>query len=132
MESIGNHTEKDDLHDLIEIQTTPVDIIASWENLCTVYDTLRFVDDINDAMRLEEFKWIVKEMNKHLSRAKTKLMKCEDPESAKMSMINMMSQNGQMNLTSRREIAYQKLKQIWIMNMIQMVESLQMDTMEES
>lgn len=105
---------RDPLHDLVERETIHLDVVASWESLCDTYDALRFSDPITDTDRLEEFKWIIAEMNKFLSRMKTSMMRCKTPE----AMVEFLRQNqfptGKVTLEKRRALAFQKLRQRWI------------------
>lgn len=109
---------KSSLYDFIDAETTRIDIVASWENLCGTYDVLRFTDPITDTERLEEFKWIVHQMNMFLTRIRTKLLTCRDVE----AMIDLLSRSyvpaGKMELNERRALAYQKLKQQWLSSII--------------
>ena len=98
----------------IEDETRHIDVVASWENLCDTYDTLRFSDPLSDAERLEEFKWIVQQMNSFLTKMKTKLLSCKNME----IMIEMLRENynpaGKMELSARKTLVYQKLRQQWV------------------
>jgi hypothetical protein len=113
MESSVNPITKDALHDWVESETRALDVVASWETLCDVYHTLEFSDPLTDAMRMEEFKWIIGEMNKHLKRARNKLLNCTDPESMKETLAQMFTSN-QMDVTTRQQLTYHKLRQMWI------------------
>jgi hypothetical protein len=113
MESLVNPITKDALHDWVESETRALDVVASWETLCDVYHTLEFSDPLTDAMRMEEFKWIIGEMNKHLKRARNKLLNCTDPESMKETLAQMFTSN-QMDVTTRQQLTYHKLRQMWI------------------
>ena len=118
--------EKNFLHDWVEKETRAIDVVASWETLCDVYRTLEFNDPLSDAMRMEEFKWIVGEMNKHLSRARKKLLTCSDPMSMK-EVLNMMFTPTDAKVSNRMDLTYHKLRQMWISQMI-----AQLDTMIEA
>lgn len=114
---------KSDLHDWAEAQTRQLDVVASWETLCDVYDTLRFVDQINDTMRMEEFKWIIKEMNKHLTRARRQLLSCQDLESTRQVLTEMFSTTAGTGISDRKSLAYHKLRQSWVSQMIAQVDT---------
>lgn len=109
--------EKDALHDWVENETRALDVVASWETLCDVYRTLEFNDPLSDAMRMEEFKWIIGEMNKHLSRARSRLLTCTDPESMKEALSKMFTSE-QAKVLDRRSLTYHKLRQMWVSQMI--------------
>ena len=111
--------------DWIMDETRPLDIVASWETLCNVYHVLEFSDDISDTVKLEEFKWIIKEMNKHLTRARKKLLTCEEMDSLMEVLKLMYSPSGAITITSRKDIAYHKLRQKWIDQMIMKVSMIE-------
>lgn len=113
---------KTPLHDFIQDQTAPLDLVASWETLCDVYHTLEFSDPIGDTVRLEEFKWIIKEMNKFLTRMRNKLMSCVDKDAVKTVLEESFHPTGKIAVDSRKSLAYQKLRQKWI-SMILMIVS---------
>lgn len=116
----------DDIHDLIDIETRHIDVVASWENLYSAYDTLRFTDHLSDNERLDEFKWVVQQMNAFLTRIRTKLLICKDID----AMLETLSQNvvpkGKTELVERRALVYQKLKQQWIKSL-----AIRLNTMRE-
>lgn len=116
MES-SNAVERDVLHDWIEDETRALDVVASWETLCDVYHTLEFNDPLSDAMRMEEYKWIIAEMNKHLSRARRKLLNCADPESM-MEALSQMFTSTEAKVSNRMDLTYHKLRQMWVSGMI--------------
>lgn len=118
---------KDDLHDWIDAQTVHLDVVASWETLCMTYDELRFIDQIPDATRLDEFKWIIKEMNKFLSRMRTKLMNCKDADAVRKALQDSFTPMGQVNLSDRQSLCYQKLRQSWIRSMLKNLEMMMLD-----
>lgn len=118
---------KDALHDWVEDETRQLDLVASWESLCETYRALEFSDQLTDSVRMEEFKWIVKEMNKHLTRARRKLMTCKDAESTRDALAEMYSTATQ--VSSRQELAYHKLRQMWVGRMLATLGTV-METME--
>ena len=56
------------VRDWVEEETRHIDVVASWESLCDTYEALRFSDPMTDAERLDEFKWVVQQMNVFLSK----------------------------------------------------------------
>lgn len=114
----------------IEDETRHIDVVASWENLCDTYDTLRFSDPLSDAERLEEFKWIVQQMNSFLTKMKTKLLSCKNME----IMIEMLRENynpaGKMELSARKTLVYQKLRQQWVRTEIAKLQTMLMEEEE--
>lgn len=119
------------LNDWVNEQTRQIDTVASWEVLCDVYDTLRFSDPLSDTVRLEEFKWIVREMNKFLTRMRSKLMSCIDPESMILVLKQSFTPAGKVQIEGRRSLAYQKLRQRWISQMIAQLEQMTMKEEED-
>lgn len=113
----SNQIEKDALHDWVENECRALDVVASWETLCDVYRTLEFNDPLSDAMRMEEYKWIIGEMNNHLSRARKKLLNCTDPENMMEALTNMFVSNGA-KVSNRMDLTYHKLRQMWVSRMI--------------
>ena len=134
MDSSNVAIEKDVLHDWVENETRALDVVASWETLCDVYRTLEFNDPLSDAMRMEEFKWIIAEMNKHLKRARTKLLNCTDPETM-IEVLRAMFTSTEAKVSNRMDLTYHKLRQMWVSQMIAqlkaMMESMTMEQEEE-
>lgn len=106
--------DKSQLHDLVDEETTHVDVVASWENLCGVYEALKFTDAITDGERLEEFKWITQQMNSFLSKMRTKLMSCSTAEAMMSLLEKSYFPAGKVELPDRKALAFQVLKQRWI------------------
>lgn len=125
----SNTTVKDALHDWVEEETRALDVVASWETLCDVYRTLEFNDPLSDAMRMEEYKWIIAEMNKHLSRARKKLMPCSTPEAMMTALMSMF--NTETNVVNRMSLTYHKLRQMWVNRMLSQLNAF-MEKEEES
>ena len=118
MASSNTDIEKSALHDWVEAECAALDVVASWESLCDTYRILEFVDPISDAVKMEEFKWIIREMNKHLTRARKQLLNCKDPDSMEKTLRGMFTPTGTVSISSRRELAYHKLRQIWVSRML--------------
>ena len=108
-------SETDLIREWTERESRHIDLTASWEVLCDVYDQLRFTDTLMDSMRLEEFKWIVKEMNKFLTRTRNGLMKAKGIKGAVEYMGNQMYPTETTSVQNRQQLAYNKLRQRWIM-----------------
>ena len=121
--------QKDALHDWIVEETRALDVVASWETLCDVYRTLEFNDPLSDSMRMEEYKWIIGEMNKHLSRARKKLLTCKDPSSMKEVLEGMFTSTDAV-VSNRMNLTYHKLRQLWVTKMITRMDML-METIGE-
>ena len=127
----SNQIEKDALHDWVENECRALDVVASWETLCDVYRRLEFNDPLSDAMRMEEFKWIIGEMNNHLSRARKKLLNCTDPESMMDSLTNMFVSTGA-KVSNRMDLTYHKLRQMWVSRMIAQLTTMMETRREEA
>lgn len=102
------------IKDWIDEETRHIDVVASWESLCDTYDTLRFTDQLADAERLDEFKWIVQQMNSFLTKIRTRLLSCKDIEAMIEMLGTTMNPAGKMDLSTRRALVYQKLRQQWV------------------
>ena len=135
MESSNELIEKSVLHDWVESETHGLDVVASWESLCDTYRILEFADPISDGTRMEEYKWIIKEMNKHLTRARKQLLSCRDPEAMRETLEKMFIPSGTVSITNRADLAYHKLRQRWVAQMLAqldlMMESLMESKMED-
>lgn len=110
--------EKSSLNDWVDTETRHIDVVASWESMCSTYDALRFTDPLSDAVRLGEFKWIVHHMNAFLTKIRNKLMTCKDGDSMIEVLQASFTPTGKMELSERKALAYQKLKQQWVMSAI--------------
>lgn len=130
MDSSNLDIEKDALHDWIENECRALDVVASWETLCDVYRTLEFNDPLSDAIKMEEFKWIIAEMNKHLKRARNKLLTCKDPDSMRETLSKMFVSTGS-TVTNRMDLTYHKLRQMWVSRMIAQLDMMVETTKEE-
>ena len=118
-----------DIHDWIDEETRHIDVVASWETMCDTYEALRFTDPLSDEERLEEFKWVIQRMNVFLSKIRTKLLSCKNRD-AMMEVLGMsFVPAGKMDLTTRRALMYQKLKQQWIRSAMMRLQT--MTEMEE-
>lgn len=115
------------IRDWIDEETRHIDVVASWESLCDTYDALRFTDQLSDAERLEEYKWIVQQMNAFLSKIRTKLLSCKDME----AMIEMLGKSftptGKVELSTRRSLVYQKLRQQWVRTTAMKLQTMRME-----
>lgn len=127
-ESVGS------LREWVEDETRHIDVVASWESLNDTYDVLRLADPLSDSERLEEYKWIVQQMNSFLSKMRTRMLSCKDIE----AMIEMLSTSftptGKVDLSTRRSLVYQKLRQQWVrteMVRLQTMQTQQMETEEK-
>ena len=98
----------------IDEATQHIDVVASWESLNETYDSLRLTDQLSDAERLEEYKWIVQQMNSFLSKTRTKLLSCKDTNAMIEVLGNSMIPAGKVELSTRRALVYQKLRQQWM------------------
>jgi len=121
------------MRDWVDEETRHIDVVASWESLCDTYDALRFTDQLSDAERLEEYKWIVQQMNSFLTKIRTRLLSCKDPEAMVELLGTSFTPTGKMELSARRALVYQKLRQQWVRTEIARLQTMlaQMETEEE-
>ena len=117
---------KSPLGDWVDAETKHIDIVASWENMCLTYDALRFSDHLSDGERLEEFKWITHNMNAFLTKTRNKLLTCQDREAMVEVLRRSLYPSGKIELGDRKSLAYQKLRQQWIMSSL-----MKLDMMDE-
>lgn len=125
---------KDPLHDWVEIETRALDVVASWESLCDTYRALEFSDPLSDTVRLEEFKWIIKQMNQFLARQRKKLLSCRNSDAMMEALSTSFTPEGKVNIDQRKALAFQKLRQRWITSMMARLNQLtiELNEMEES
>ena len=121
------------MRDWVDEETRHIDVVASWESLCDTYDALRFTDQLSDAERLEEYKWIVQHMNSCLTKIRTKLLSCKDPEAMVELLGTSFTPTGKMELSARKALVYQKLRQQWVRTEIMRLQTMlaQTETEEE-
>ena len=105
------------VRDLVDEETRHIDVVASWESLCDTYDVLRFSDRLSDAERLDEYKWIVQQMNSFLTKIRTRLLSCKDADAMVTLLMEAMSPSGKTELGTRKALVYQKLRQQWLRTM---------------
>lgn len=101
----------------IDLETRHLDLVASWEILVGIYESMKFLDSLTDSMRMEEFRWIIKETNKFLTRAKTAMQECVkrmDAQGCLDWLIAQYNQRDSNNVSERKQLVYQKLKQDWM------------------
>lgn len=98
----------------VDEETRHIDLVASWENLCDTYDALKFTDRLSDADRLEEYKWIVQQMNSFMTKIRTKLLTCKDIDAMIILLGKSYTPAGKVDLSTRKALVYQKLRQRWI------------------
>lgn len=121
-ESVGN------IQEWVDRETRHIDVVASWESLCDTYDALRFTDQLSDAERLEEYRWIVQQMNSFLTKMRTKLLTCKDIEAMLDLMETSFTPAGKVELSTRKSLVYQKLRQQWLRTQttrLQMMQEMQ-------
>ena len=104
-------SEKDLLTAWVEDNCRHLDLIASWDELVYIYDQLHFLDEINDAIRLDEFKAIIIETNKFLTRMKTGLLSCADLSTALEFLKKQADTKDIGTIRTRAQIAYNRERQ---------------------
>lgn len=102
------------LADWAEEECRHLDLIASWEVLVNVYSVLEFTDVIDDERRLAEFKLVIGELNKFLTRMRNGLMKARSIDDAIQFLTNNANTADMNAVKTRPSVAYNKLKQRWI------------------
>lgn len=112
------------LREWIEEETRHIDVVASWENMNDTYDALRFTDPLSDVERLEEYKWIVQQMNSFLTKMRTKMLSCRDHEAMMEMLATNFTPTGKMELSARKALVYQKLRQQWVRTEIMRLQTM--------
>ncbi len=108
-----------------------LDLIASWETLLSVYETLGFQGPESDDMRLTEFKTIITEINKFLTRMKNGLARTTNINDA-IEFLSAHANTSDMNgVRTRPNIAYNKLKQRWVTQSVSVLMAYVVDDIEE-
>jgi hypothetical protein len=102
------------LADWADRECRHLDLIASWEILFSTYEALGFKDQITDEVRLTEFKTVIGELNKFLTRMRNGLMKTKDIDGAVAYLTQHANTADMNNVKGRASVAYNKLKQQWI------------------
>jgi hypothetical protein len=102
------------LADWAEEECRHLDLIASWEVLISAYSALGFTDVIDDERRLAEFKLVIGELNKFLTRMRNGLGKTKDVDAAVAFLAGNANLSDMNSVKNRPSIAYNKLKQRWI------------------
>ena len=82
---------------------------------------------------MEEYKWIVQQMNSFLTKIRTKLLSCKDPEAMVELLGTSFTPTGKMELSARKALVYQKLRQQWVRTEIMRLQTMlaQTETEEE-
>jgi hypothetical protein len=91
-----------------------LDLTASWETLLSVYEMLGFKGPDSDEERLTEYKLIVGELNKFLTRMRKGLASATDMDAAVMFLASHANTADMSAVNTRSAVAYNKLKQRWI------------------
>lgn len=119
------------LDEWIDRQTQQIDLIASWEVLISVYQEMGFTDRMDDTTRIAEFKGVIQEMNKFMTRTRKGLGSARDTEGAVDYLKTLVDTQG--SVASRQSLVYQKLRQRWVLSAIrELMESLEKEAEQES
>lgn len=102
------------IDEIILRDTEPVDMITSWTTLCDVYNQLAFIDQLTDEERIGEFKRVVKEVNRFLTRARSGMLSARTDTDVIDWLVEELKPKPQANYDHRYQIAFYKLKQEWI------------------
>ena len=114
-------SEKDLLTFWIEDNCRHLDLIASWDELVYIYEHMKFIDEINDSMRLDEFKSIIVETNRFLTRMKTGLLSCADLSSAIEYLKTQADTKDMGAIKTRPQVAYNRQRQQWVVQAIKVL-----------
>ena len=114
----------------VEHETRHLDLVASWETLCSVYDVLRFIDPISDKDRLIEFKWIITEINKFLTRVRNKTATMHSINAVVDFLKKNANSQPQVDIKTRESLALNKLRQQWVMQNIMHLIAIEQELIE--
>lgn len=117
-------SETEKLHNWAFANTQHRDLVASWEELLVVYDNLRFTDPVSDELRMIEFKDIIGEVNKFLTKTRKALLDVQSVDAALGYLQSVAFIKDSTQIKTRKALAYQKLKQQWIFSAIAFLESV--------
>lgn len=117
-------SDKELLEQWADKNTKHLDFVASWETLLSVYEGLQFKDNITDTDKMKEFKWIISETNKFLTRSAKGITSARDIESAIDYLGSQFNTKDTSTLMDRPRLAYNKLKQQWITQSISQLRSI--------
>lgn len=99
------------LHEWTEQKCAPVDLISSWTELVSVYKHLEFLDELSDEDRIKEFKHVVRETNRLLTRVRNAVTSAVSIDAAIDYLGSQFSPSRNSDVVSREDVAYQALKQ---------------------
>ena len=111
-------SESDLLAAWSENETRHLDLVASWEAMLSIYDQLGFQDTLTDSLRLTEYKWIITEINKFLTRTRTALHKTRTLQDAIDYLQSQLNTRDTNMIKERQQLAFQKLRQQWVLTSI--------------
>lgn len=116
------YSERDIIEEWTLYNTVHLDLIASWEELCYIYEILKFKDPIDDKRRADEFKWIIGQTNTFLTKVK-KVLLGDDKRNKGIFSIDdaieyLKTQVNSEATDSRESIAYNRQKQQWVIQAI--------------
>ena len=109
-----------------------VDLISSWSELVGVYKHLEFIDDINDEQRIKEFKHVIRETNRLLTRVKNTLTTCLTIQDAIDYLGTQFAPSRNSDVTDRQDVAYQALKQRFLRQSIVELSTVQENLFSET
>lgn len=108
-------SEAERIREWVDANCRHLDLVASWETLLGIYDTLRFIDPINDEIRMNEFRDIIQEINKFLTRMRRGLLGVSDYQGAIDFLALHVDTKDPSSIKTRSSLAYNKLRQGWVM-----------------
>lgn len=83
-----------------------------WANIDGYYQNM-FHDDISDEQRIDEYKYIVQQLNKYISKRKEELIKLDSMEDMAGQVIVWLGESSQYG-GSRKELVYNFLRDAWL------------------
>ena len=102
-----------ELKQSLEAAFTPRDFQSMWFALNAKYEALSFQDNISDAERIQEYKYIVQQYRKFISGQHDAFMACISAEDMLM-LIDSLLANAAEYGKERKEIAYNFMRDDWL------------------
>lgn len=125
-------SNQEQLEQRIIEETEVLDFVSSWSNLHTTYEQLGFTDVIPDNERIKEYQWIISQMNRHLGRMRSALLPIKEASDALDYMREHMKPKGVIDITDRKSLAYQTLRQAWMARMAMAFSEMVAEQREEN
>lgn len=99
------------------------DFQAMWYNLSNWYKNLGFTDELTDAQRIEEYKWIVQQLRKYMFSKQDDIMSCDSVDEMLekvQALISKASEYGD----DRKTVVYNFMRDQWLLELHSVLENI--------